>query len=110
MHTDPGFPVLIGDSVTVGHNAILHGCSVGTGTTIGMGSIVLNGAKIGKECLIGAGSLVLQGQQIPDGSLAMGSPAKVKRTLTETERENLHESSREYTEIGRQLKAEGFTI
>ena len=81
---------------------------MGDGSLIGMGAVVLNRAQIGRECLIGAGSLVLEGQVIPDGSLAAGSPAKVKRMLTEAERRRLHESSQAYIQAGRKLKAEGY--
>jgi carbonic anhydrase/acetyltransferase-like protein (isoleucine patch superfamily) len=85
LHADPGFPVTVGRGCTVGHGAILHGCTVGDNTLIGMGAIVLNGAKIGKDCLVGAGALVTQGAVIPDGSLVLGSPAGVKRALTPAE-------------------------
>ena len=108
VHTDRGRPTVIGDYVTVGHNAVVHGCTVGDYSLIGMGAVVLNGAQIGRECLIGAGSLVLEGQVIPDGSLAAGSPVKVKRMLTEAERRRLHESSQAYIQAGRKLKAEGY--
>lgn len=83
LHVDPGFPLTIGKSVTVGHNAMLHGCTVGDGTLVGINAVVLNGAKIGKGCLIGASALVTEGMEIPDGSMVLGSPAKVKRHLTE---------------------------
>ena len=108
IHADTRYPTLIGAHVTVGHNAVLHGCTVGTGSLIGMGAVILNGAKIGRECLIGAGSLVLEGQVIPDGSLAVGNPAKVKRMLTDAERRRLYESSQDYVQVGRNLKAEGY--
>ena len=85
LHTDKGFPITIGRGCTIGHAAILHGCCIGDNTLIGMGAIVLNGAKIGRDCIIGAGALVPQGMEIPDGSLAFGSPAKVRRALTEEE-------------------------
>lgn len=107
VHADTGYPARIGDYVTVGHNSVLHGCTIGKGSLIGMGSVILNGARIGKECLIGAGSLILENQVIPDGSLAVGSPAKVKRQLTEEERKNLYESSRHYVETGKKLRDEG---
>lgn len=83
FHTDPGFPLTIGADVTVGHSAILHGCSVGDGSLIGMGAVVLNGAKIGKGCLIGANALVTEGKDIPDFSMAVGQPAKVIRPIDE---------------------------
>jgi len=85
LHVDTGFPMTLGQGVTVGHGAILHGCTVGDNTLIGMGAIVLNGAVIGRNCLIGAGALVTQNTVIPDGSLAFGSPARVHRELTEEE-------------------------
>jgi carbonic anhydrase/acetyltransferase-like protein (isoleucine patch superfamily) len=83
LHVDPGFPLTIGKSVTVGHNAMLHGCTVGDGTLVGINAVVLNGAKIGKGCLIGANALVTEGMEVPDGSMVLGSPAKVKRHLSE---------------------------
>lgn len=86
MHVDAGSPCTVGNSVTIGHNAIIHGCTIGHNSVIGMGSIVMNGAKIGEDCIIGAGSLVPQGTEIPDGMLAYGSPAKVIRPLTEEEK------------------------
>ncbi len=82
IHADPGFPVHVGANVTVGHNAMLHGCRVGDGSLIGIGAVVLNGARIGRGCLVGAGALVTEGTEIPDGSLVLGSPAKVKKTLS----------------------------
>ena len=85
IHVDEGNSVKIGDGVTVGHNSVIHGCQIGDNSMIGMGSVVMNGAKIGNHCLIGAGSLVTQNTVIPDRSLVMGSPARVKRTLTEDE-------------------------
>lgn len=81
LHTDPGFPINIAANVSVGHKCMLHGCSVGDGSLIGIGSIILNGAKIGNNCLIGANSLITEGKVIPDNSLVMGSPGKVIRTL-----------------------------
>ena len=80
IHADPGFPTIVGKNVTVGHNAMLHGCSIGDGTLVGINAVVLNGAKIGKGCLIGANALVTEGMEIPDGSLVLGSPAKIKLT------------------------------
>ena len=83
FHTDPGFPMVIGTDVTVGHNAILHGCSIGDGTLIGMGAVVMNGAKVGKGCLIGANALVPEGKEIPDNSMVVGQPGKVIRQIDE---------------------------
>ena len=102
VHVDPGYDVDIGADVTVGHGAILHGCSIGEGTLIGMGSTVLNGARIGKHCLIGAGSLVTQNAVIPDGCLAFGRPAKVVRHLTEQEIDQNLRSAQDYVEEARE--------
>ena len=96
MHADPGFPLIVGRNVTVGHNAMLHGCNIGNGSLIGINAVILNGAKIGDSCLIGASSLVTEGTVIPDGSLVMGSPAKVKRALGDNEREALIQNSAHY--------------
>lgn len=85
LHTDAGFPLSVGSGCTIGHGTILHGCTVGDNTLIGMGATVLNGAVIGRDCIVGAGSLVPQGMVIPDGSMAFGSPAKIRRPLTEKE-------------------------
>lgn len=88
LHTDKGFPITIGRGCTIGHAAILHGCTIGDNTLIGMGAILLNGARVGRDCIIGAGALVPQGMEIPDGSLAFGSPAKVRRAMTAEEIES----------------------
>ncbi len=101
MHTDIGFPLTIGAGCTIGHRAILHGCTVGENTLIGMGAIILNGAKIGKNCLIGAGALVTEGMEIPDNSLVVGSPARVLRQLDEVAAERLRASAKHYVEKGR---------
>ena len=85
IHTDPGFACRIGKKVTVGHMAMLHGCSIGDGSLIGIGSVVLNGAKIGKNCIIGSKALVTEGMDVPDGSMVLGIPGKIKKTLTEEE-------------------------
>ena len=96
MHTDMGFPLTIGKGVTIGHNAMLHGCSVGDYSLIGINAVVLNGAKIGKYCIIGANSLIGEGKEIPDGSLVMGSPGKVVRELTEPQKKMLEASAAHY--------------
>lgn len=96
MHTDMGFPLAIGKGVTIGHNAMLHGCSVGDYSLIGINAVVLNGAKIGKYCIIGANSLIGEGKEIPDGSLVMGSPGKVVRELTEAQKKMLEASAAHY--------------
>jgi len=96
LHTDVGFPLTLGDGVTVGHQAMLHGCTVGDGSLIGIQAVVLNGAKIGRQCLIGAGALVTEGKEFPDGSLIIGSPAKAVRTLTPEQIERLKASAEHY--------------
>jgi carbonic anhydrase/acetyltransferase-like protein (isoleucine patch superfamily) len=78
LHTDPGFPLVIGPHVTVGHMAMLHGCEIGEGSLIGIGAVILNGARIGRNCLIGAKALIAEGKEIPDNSLVMGMPGKIK--------------------------------
>jgi carbonic anhydrase/acetyltransferase-like protein (isoleucine patch superfamily) len=89
LHTDMGFPLVIGANCTIGHKAMLHGCTIGDGTLIGMGATILNGAKIGKGCLIGACALITEGKEIPDGSLVMGAPGKVVRMLDAAARDRL---------------------
>jgi len=106
VHVTTGCPAVIGDGVTVGHNSVLHSCTVGDGSLIGMGSVVLDQASIGKDCLIAAGSLVTKGMQIPDGSLVMGSPARVKRQLTEEEKEDMRNNAQVYLEISKDMKGE----
>jgi len=96
MHTDMGFPLTLGTGVTVGHNAMLHGCSVGDYSLIGINAVVLNGAKIGKYCIIGANTLIAEGKEIPDGSLVVGSPGKVVRELTEQQKKMLEASAAHY--------------
>ncbi len=99
LHADHGYPVEIGDGATIGHACIIHGCSIGDNSLIGMGSIVLNGAKIGNNCLIGAGSLVTGGTVIPDGWMAFGSPAKPVRPLKEEEIAGNEASAKSYMHI-----------
>jgi len=95
-HTDMGFPLVIGADCTIGHKAMLHGCTIGAGTLIGMGATVLNGAKIGAGCLIGAGALVTEGKEIPDGALVMGAPGRVVRMLDDAARARLLASAEGY--------------
>jgi len=83
LHTDPGFPMVIGANCVIGHNVILHGCTIGDNSLVGMGAIMLNGAKIGTNCLVGAGAVVTEGKEFPDNSLIVGAPARVVRTLDE---------------------------
>lgn len=96
IHTDPNYPATIGKNCTIGHSAIIHGCTIGDNSLIGMGATVLNGAVIGKNCLIGAGALVTEGKVIPDGSLVMGMPAKVVRDLSAEVIEGLTQSALRY--------------
>ncbi|WP_047278340.1 gamma carbonic anhydrase family protein [Pseudomonas lundensis] len=96
MHTDMGYPLTLGTGVTIGHNAMLHGCTVGDYSLIGINAVILNGAKIGKHCIIGANSLIGEGKVIPDGSLVMGSPGKVVRDLTDEQKALLQASAAHY--------------
>ena len=96
LHTDMGYPLVIGPDCTIGHKAMLHGCTIGAGSLIGMGATILNGARIGRGCLIGACALVTEGKEIPDGSLAMGSPGKVVRPLDDEARARLLKSAAGY--------------
>ena len=104
VHSDPGAPATIGEDVTVGHRAIVHGCTIGDRTLIGMGAIVLNGAVIGNDCLVGAGALVTEGKTFPDGSLIIGAPAKAVRELDETARAALLESAGNYVGNARRFR------
>ena len=105
LHTDMGFPLVIGANCTIGHKAMLHGCQIGEGSLIGMGATVLNGAKIGRGCLIGAGALITEGKEIPDGSLVMGSPGKVIRDLGDNAREALLQSAEHYRQNAARFRA-----
>lgn len=96
IHTDPGQPVTIGKGCTIGHHAIIHGCTIGDNSLVGMGATVLNGARIGNNCLIGANALVTEGKEFPDNSLIVGSPARVVRTLDEAAVEGLKRSAASY--------------
>ena len=104
-HTDMGFALTVGADCTIGHKAMLHGCSIGNGTLIGMGATILNGARIGNGCLIGAGALVTEGKVIPDGSLVMGAPGKVVRMLDEAARAGLLASAAGYRANARRFMA-----
>ena len=104
LHADVGMPLTLGDDVTVGHKVMLHGCTVGDGSLIGIGAIVLKGAKIGKGCLVGAGSLVTEGKEFPDGSMIMGTPAKVVRQLTPEQLEGLLHSAEHYVGNARRYR------
>ncbi len=104
VHTSANCPTVIGENVTVGHKAMLHGCKIGNDTLIGMGSIVLDGVEIGDYTLIGAGSLIPPGKKIPSGVLAMGSPIKVIRELSEEEKQNLTKSALKYVALSNDYK------
>ena len=108
LHTDMGYPLTIGANCTIGHKAMLHGCTIGEGSLIGMGATVLNGAKIGKGCLIGACALITEGKEIPDGSLVMGAPGKVIRVLDAEARARLIASAMGYQANARRF-AKGLT-
>ena len=107
IHIGHGIPTQIGERVTIGHTAIVHGCTVGDDSMIGMGAIVMNRAVIGKECIIAAGALVTEGKVIPDGSLAMGSPAKVVRELTAEERAGIRKNAETYIRLAAERLAGG---
>jgi len=105
LHADVGWPLTVGERVTVGHQATLHGCTVGDDTLIGMGATVLNGARIGRQCVVGAGALVTEGKHFPDGCLILGAPACVVRILTSQEIEDIGRSARHYMENARRFRA-----
>jgi carbonic anhydrase/acetyltransferase-like protein (isoleucine patch superfamily) len=109
LHTDMGYPLIIGADCTIGHKAMLHGCVIGAGSLIGMGATVLNGAKIGKGCLIGAGALITEGKEIPDGSLVMGAPGKVVRQLDAEAQARLLKSAEAYRANARRF-AKGLVL
>lgn len=104
LHADEGMPLTIGEGVTVGHQVMLHGCTVGNNSLIGIGAIVLNGAKIGNNCLVGAGALVTEGKEFPDGSMIIGSPAKAVRMLSPEQIEGLKMSAQHYIDNARRYK------
>ena len=104
LHTDPGFPLAIGAGVTVGHQAMLHGCTIGDGSLVGIKAVVMNGATIGRECLIGANALVAEGKSIPDRSLVLGSPGKVVRTLSDEDVARLRRAAEVYVAKGAQYR------
>jgi carbonic anhydrase/acetyltransferase-like protein (isoleucine patch superfamily) len=105
LHADPGMPLVIGENVTVGHQVMLHGCSVGNNTLIGIQAVVLNGARIGKNCLVGAGSLVTEGKQFPDGSMIFGSPAKAVRQLSPEQIAGLSRTAQHYVDNAGRYRA-----
>ncbi len=105
VHADVGFPVTLGENVTVGHQVMLHGCTIGDGSLIGIQAVVLNGAKIGKHCLVGAGALVTEGKEFPDGSMILGAPAQVVRQLTPEQIAKLQRSAEHYVANATRFKA-----
>jgi carbonic anhydrase/acetyltransferase-like protein (isoleucine patch superfamily) len=105
LHTDTGSPLTIGANVTIGHLVMLHGCTIGEGSLIGIGSVVLNGAKIGRNCLVGAGSLITEGKTFPDNAMIMGSPARVVRDLTPEQVGGLAASAMHYVENWRRYRS-----
>ncbi len=106
LHTDIGFPMTIGDNVTVGHRVMLHGCAIGDNSLIGIGATILNGAKIGKNCVIGAHALVTEGKDIPDNSLVMGAPGKVVKNVSEAQINLLRMSAEVYVKNAQRFAAE----
>lgn len=106
LHADPGFPLHVAHGVTVGHQAVLHGCTIGEGSLVGIGAVILNGARIGRGSLVGAGALVTERKEFPDHSLIVGSPARVLRTLSEDEVAGLRRNADHYVERGRLFAAE----
>ena len=104
LHADKGSPLVIGENVTVGHQAMLHGCSIGDGSLIGIQAVVLNGARIGKNCLVGAGALVTEGKEFPDGCMILGSPAKAVKQLSPEHIEALKMSAQHYVDNARRYK------
>ena len=105
LHADVGMPLVIGKNVTIGHQVMLHGCTIGDGSLIGIQAVVLNNAKIGKNCLVGAGALVTEGKEFPDGSMILGSPAKAVRQLSPEQIEGLKMSAQDYMDNARRYKA-----
>lgn len=106
LHTDMGWPLTLGTGVTVGHNAMLHGCTVGDYSLIGINAVVMNGAKVGNNCIIAANALIPEGKEIPDGSLVVGAPGKVVRELTEAEREKIRANAAHYAQNGQRYAKE----
>lgn len=104
LHTDPGYPLRIGKSVTIGHQAMLHGCTIGDGALVGIQSVILNGAVIGRNCLVAAGAVVTEGKEYPDNSLIVGAPAKVVRELSDQAIADIHRNAEEYVRRGTAYK------
>lgn len=105
LHVDPGFPMTLAAGVSIGHKVMLHGCTIGENTLIGINSVILNGARIGRNCIIGANTLIAEGKEIPDGSLVLGSPGRVKRSLGAEDLEMLARISASYVDRAKQFTA-----
>ena len=105
IHSDPGYPVTLGDNVTIGHQVMLHGCTVGDGTLIGIKAVVLNGAKIGRNCIVGASALVTEGKEFPDGSMILGAPATAVRELTPEQQAGLPRIAEHYVANAKRFRA-----
>ena len=105
LHADPGMPLTLGEGVSIGHRAMVHGCTIGDGSLIGIGAVVLNGARIGRHCLVGAGALVTEGKEFPEGSLIIGSPAKAVRPLTDAQIASLGSIAQHYVENGQRFRS-----
>lgn len=101
VHTDPGYPTRIGERVTIGHRCVIHGCTVEDEVIIGMGAVLLTGSRVRRRCIIGAGAVVREGQEIPEGSIAVGVPAKIVRTVTEKDVERILNNAKSYLELAR---------
>ncbi len=104
LHTDMGYPLSVGANCTIGHKAMLHGCTIGDGTLVGMGAMIMNGAVVGKGCLIGAGALITEGKMIPDGSMVLGAPGKVIKTISPEMQAGLLEAAGHYVDNMRRFK------
>lgn len=106
LHVDPGYPLTIGADVTIGHKVMLHGCTIGDGSLVGMNAVVLNGAKIGKNCLIGANALITENMEVADGQMAIGSPAKIVKSLDQATQQMLSANARHYVDNGQRYQRE----
>lgn len=104
LHSDPGFPLTLEKRVSIGHQVMLHGCTIGEGSLVGIGAVILNGAKIGKHCLVGAGALVTEGKEFPDGSMILGSPAKAVKSLSSEQLARLEYISSHYVKNAQRFK------
>lgn len=105
LHADEGIPLVIGDNVSVGHQVMLHGCTIGDGSLIGIGAVVLNRARIGRNCIVGAGALVTEGKEFPDGSMILGSPARAVKTLTPEQIQGVQRIAQHYVDNAKKFRA-----